>query len=260
MAGPTPASPSAWYDPSVVAGTTVTSGAVSSLNDLSGNARHVAQSSSSARPTLSTTPFPLGIASLVFDGTDDWMGTTGGAGSPDFGDLLGASDYLVACAFVPGSVATNDVNPSLNDAVWSSYGGYSALYIRQSGADVAVNTYVHDGAYRYPASGGFVVTAGEPTVALVSHTGSTGRLRVLTLDSDNEVTFTAGAASYGVGGGVTLEFGRPSSVALYADIDVGEVLFYSADPGEEGRAEVARYLSGKWLRPRWDTSRAAMSY
>lgn len=260
---PITAALSCWYDPSRAAA--LSGSGVTQLPDLSGNRRFIIASGS--LPTSSTAQFPSARRGLVFDGTDDWMGATGGTGTPtgtnapDIADLLGTTDYAVACAFIPDSVATNSVDPSLNDAVWSNFGGHCGVYLRQSGSDVAVNYYLYDGAYRYPATGGFVVSPGEPVVVVASQSGTTGRLRVLTLDSDNEVTFTGGANTHGPApSNALLELARPSSNSLYADIDLGEMLFYSTDPGDAGRASVANYLSSRWLRPRWDTARAAVTY
>lgn len=51
-------------------------GAVSQLDDLSGNGYHVTQSSAGNKPTYSATGFPGSEPGITCDGTDDWLGTS----------------------------------------------------------------------------------------------------------------------------------------------------------------------------------------
>jgi len=65
-----------WLDASVASSLTVSSNQISQWNDISGNARHMVQATTGARPANTTTV--NGLVAATFDGTDDFMACSTG--------------------------------------------------------------------------------------------------------------------------------------------------------------------------------------
>src|SRR5207253_147257 len=79
----------AWYDPSDLASITSSGGAVSQLNDKSGNARHLTQATGSLQP-ITGTRTQNGLNVIDFDGVDDYMD------SPSFSVSQPFTEFVVS--------------------------------------------------------------------------------------------------------------------------------------------------------------------
>lgn len=86
-------SPELWLDASALSSITHSSGSVSQWDDLSGNGRHVAQSTAANQPTTGTRT-QNGLNVLDFDGTNDSLISSAAASTWSF--LHNGTDYVIA--------------------------------------------------------------------------------------------------------------------------------------------------------------------
>ena len=100
---------------------------VSSLNDQTGNARHLAQATAAAQPVVSTGGLQS-RACANFDGTDDILI------GPAFSNFITVSTGYFVFAALPIAVTTNSGNAHFNDAVFGDSSQACGLYFRSEPA------------------------------------------------------------------------------------------------------------------------------
>lgn len=210
-----------WYDPSVSSSVTLSSGKVSQLNDLSGNARHMVQATSAQQPTY-TTSGRNGLNIMTFNGVENM------APSGTF-----SSTYLTMFIVVKNEyndrTATNWTNEQL-DLQNGDTG--SNIYDFQLGT--GGTNYYHwadgatNGAWHY-----FSITrplTGTNPTATIDGGGSWSNTRV----AGNTIPALS-TGRLGIGkqyGGAQPMYGQMGEIILYSDIknstDIGKVNTYLA--------------------------------
>ena len=138
-----------WHDAEFV---TLTSGAVSSWDDLSGNGRHATQTTAASRPTVDATGIN-GRPALLFDGMND---------------------YLNSVIFRSGTASRSVFMVWMAETRLTSYAAYySNGTSGSSGAFILTSTYASD-----PTMGGVVGVVeardGQPLLAEGSFAGGSG--------------------------------------------------------------------------------------
>lgn len=146
---------------------TDSSGAVSALNDQTGNARHLTQGTAANRPAVSTGG-SASRACAAFDNSNDYM--DGVAISALIANNAG---YVIASG-IPLTLDTNDTtNYPYNDVMFCDTGGYMGAFMRSGGNAVAYN---YDGTQDVAQIG--TVSANNPAVIEWRHEGGNIYVRV----------------------------------------------------------------------------------
>lgn len=207
----------AWYK--AEAGITTVTG-VSQWNDQSGNARHLAQATTTKQPAYSLAAGPNGLPALTFDGTDDFLAvaTFGLAQPATYYLLLKQISWTSGDRIFDGSTVNQGTmlqsnpgsTPDINIASGSNVGPISNLAVGAWGVMAAVFN---------GASSSVQLNLGTP------------------------VTGDSGAANPG---GLTLGADGPAAAfTLNSNIAVAEWVVYSAAHNADQRAAVVRYLMKK---------------
>lgn len=227
-----------WWDTSNAGSITESSGAVSQINDLSGNSRHLTQSNGSNQPTYTAN-------NISFDGTSDFMFNT----SPFVFDD-GSATILIVAEFpsqAGGRAFLNETN-SGNGTITNR-----ASYLRQ-GTDGGDATY-NQVEYWNNATGLLVSTKfgntayfnGGVSQYTFNDTGTVVSMRRDSVDG-------ASTGSYSRSGTTTLNrfvlgafYG--STTEQYADIDFKEMRIYTPALNSTDRNFQEACLKAKWGTP-----------
>jgi hypothetical protein len=207
-----------WYDVSQPAGVTTGTGGISSLNDLSGNGRHLAQGTSTKRPAL-TAAGQNGLDVATFDGVDDFMSVAWVRSSP----------YTIALALKvransAGSSVIVGLGPwsGLDVELYLSTGARTLTKVG-SGTVLASNIDLSDGAFASVVG----VWNGASSVQAKNGTEQTG-----------SVTARATTA---------IALGdSPDETSVNSAITVGELIVLAEAASADTRAQLNSYLRGKW--------------
>ena len=142
--------PALWLDAADLSTITIATG-VSEWRDKSGNGRHASQATASLQPSLISST-PNGLNAILFDGSDDWMGTAAGSyAAPQyfvaFRSRIASTGFntfpcLYSARTAPNSsrVGASDITSiigwSLNGNAWQNANG-DATRAQFSGRDVS---------------------------------------------------------------------------------------------------------------------------
>lgn len=117
------------------------SGAVSSLNDQSGNSRHLTDAGTAARRPAVSTAGPNSVTCADFDGSSDHLG---GAAASSF--VTASAGYMLV-SFIVDAVTANSGNPYENEPVIGDGGGFMGIYLRNTaGTPETAQAYNWDGS------------------------------------------------------------------------------------------------------------------
>ncbi|RUU23524.1 hypothetical protein EOD08_26005 [Mesorhizobium sp. M6A.T.Ca.TU.002.02.2.1] len=144
------------------------SGAVSSLNDQSGNSRHLTQATASNRPAV-TTAGPNSRACADFGSTDSLRG----AAISNF--IANNAGYMVV-SFLADTIAGSSGSYANGNPLLSDTGQFMGLFAWNSGTPKTAFAYNYDGTQDYASSA--VVNAGTAYVAEWRHEGGNVIVRV----------------------------------------------------------------------------------
>jgi hypothetical protein len=209
---------SAWYDASVTSSVTIATG-VSQWNDLSGNNRHVFQSTGNNQPAY--TGVINGKLALSFDGTNDKLETASAVTL--MGADYGMSGFCVATRNLGTTIAAQDDFSSPRP--WSWRGRWSTGIGYFHGANVLTLT---------------VPDNSDPFVGTVQQSGAGVSVRY------NGGTFaTSATAPPAVQFNKVLVVGAISSSSYYGSL-IAELIFYARELTTSERQAVERYLGKKW--------------
>ena len=192
---------------------------VGQWQDQSGNARHVAQATSTKRGTLKT-GIQNGLPVVRFDGVDDFLKATA------FTLNQPVSCFLILkkrSATEPTLHAYSDGNSAGSCEHDNGGGGGAGSGIRQ-----------------YAGSTGGSVELGTTAFAAICSVfnGASSRIRL------NDGTANTGNVGVGNPGGFTL--GATADGAATSDIDVAEILVYSGALSVSDETSARNYLNAKW--------------
>jgi len=221
--GPTPplAGYVVWYDPSDAASITSSGGAVSQLNDKSGNGRHLTQATSGFRPTTGTRT-QNGLNVLDYDGTDDFLEAAG------FTIAQPVTVFLVA--------ASDDGGDSTLQKMFDNQ-ATASFFISKT----AANTW---GANAGAAFGGPPI--GIDSVAHIHTAVFNGASSIRYVDASTGATLNGGANGLD---GVRLANARSGVAGSWWDGPIGEVLVYPSALNTTDVTTVLGYLKAKWNTP-----------
>lgn len=221
-----------WWDPSVAASVTLSSGKVSQLNDLSGNAWHMLQATATNQPTY-TTGMQNGLNGLTFSGAQHL--------TPSSTKAYGALTLFVVVRF------TNNASTGIA----FGYSGYSADFQNRNANGATPNLTWAMQAKPGP-SGTAVLKTNNASLDTAWHVAHVLR-DTTTFDPRHD----AGSAwvqptgfSNGTLSAVTnpgkLWLGTRNDLAVPYTGEMGEVLLYNAVLGSTDRTNVLNYLKAKW--------------
>jgi hypothetical protein len=201
----------AWHDASLLPG----SGTVSNWPDVSGNNRHLVQSTEAARPTLTTLN---SLPSLSFDGTNDVMT------SANYGSSLAQPKWFFAAFSLPvdAVVAADLMSSSTGDRMLfrPNWTGPNALVF--AGAVGPTPARLTQGSY-------IVGTFFSRTNSFASINGTTGAV--------------ADAGSWGISG---LRVARADDSETYLSVNFGEAMVIDGAMVATDRQKLEGYLAHKW--------------
>lgn len=207
-----------WYDVSQAAGVTTGTGGISSLNDLSGNGRHLTQATSTKRPAL-TAAGQNGLDVATFDGVDDMMSVA----------YVRSQPYTIAIAFkVRANAAGSSVFVGLGpwsglDVEFYMSTGNRTLCKVGAGAVIASNIDLSDG--NFAACIGVFNAASS--IQSKNGTEQTGTIT-------NRATTAIALGD------------SPDETSVNSPITVGELIVLAEAAGADVRAQLNSYLRGKW--------------
>jgi len=115
---------------------TLNSGNVSSLNDQSGNSRHLAQATTNQQPPTATANSRTVID---FGGVEDSLA---GAAISNF--ISNNAGYIIASAIVD-AVTTNNASSSGNDMIFCDTGGFIGFHLKNNASVYTGHAYNYDG-------------------------------------------------------------------------------------------------------------------
>jgi hypothetical protein len=197
----------AWYRYGI--GITDVAGAVSQWDDQSGNARHLLQATAGAKPTKQSD------GSILFDGTSDYLEAAFSLAQPTTIYLL-----LKTISWTPGNRYICDGNTLQSRAVIHNGATTIQSFVNGGGGSCDVS---------FAASTYGVITA--------VFDGATSALQV---DNNTEDT---GALGTGSGTGFTLGREGGGGFSVFTNIQVKEILIYSAAHDTDQRDAVKAYLA-----------------
>lgn len=217
-------SPNVWLDASD--STTITSSGspakVSEWRDKSGNARHVAQATSTNQPTTGSET-QNGLNLLTWDGNDFMTGVTGITGN------MNLTMFAVARINTTGSTRVIAMlgSQTTNNGLGFGFNGPGNFY----------NAFIWGGAESQTATNPGVNT--HRTFAVTRAAGGNIQLYV------NNVAQTANATAT-MNVTTTFNVGRSGAVTLYWGGTIGEIIVYNSVLSADNIAAVQAYLNAKW--------------
>ena len=217
-----------WWDASDTSSITASSGAVSQLNDKSGNGYHMIQGTGSRQPTTGTRT-QNGLNVLDFDG-GDWLSA---------GDVLdvgtGGITTFIVCKFD----GTGDGSPGGKNNLGSLNGRYG--FVRSSGT---MYGFCQDGSSESASKAESSTSARVLTLRWARSGGG----KALYFDGVSQATNTSsGATSYNTSNAWCL--GTYDSGSFNLDGWIGEAIHYTTDLSDADRQTVESYLRTKWGTP-----------
>jgi len=228
-----------WLDASDSSSVTLTSGAVSQWNDLSGNNRHATQGTANNRPAYSATVNGRNV--ITFDGVNDCL-FSGLASSAITGYVTMFCVCRPSSSWTASGTANYKSPLMARNADGSAAWGLTFYFDQSLGAGrLALNIMWRGAGYNY--SGGSKVDLG--TVSLLC-----GRLSSSDSDRRNCGSSNAWPNSYTAGtGGASNRFltiGADDNQLRYWTDYVCEVLVYSRSLTTAEVLSIESYLIGKW--------------
>lgn len=198
-------------------------------DDKSGNARHMTQATSGARPKLKLA-IVNGLPVVRFDGVDDLLGGVA------YSNFVTNTTYCAYTVF-NASVVNSDLGVGSirnNDPTWSSAPtAYLGQVLRSSGTVWAQN---YAGAEEAVS---LAHTAGTWYAVRQRHAG--GRLYLMRSGGGTEVSIvSANTANLSF----PMQFGKSPSNWLQGDL--AEIFFYNVDPSAGDQAGIEAYLSSRY--------------
>lgn len=257
----------AWYDASDAStlfnatsgGSLVAAdGSVARWEDKSGNGRHLTQSTSGSRP-LRKTGVQNGLATLRFDGSDDFLSVPSSTAAFTF---LHDGDHTIFMVFkvnVPSSSRRRLLDTCIDNGSPSGNKGMSIAYFNDfgsatpyskmgqlvvnTGGAVRVNSYTGDNSY--PNNTACVLTIkGDPANATDADRATfynNGTARAETPASEG-ASLPSGSASFDL----TVFTSGGSTGRTYAAGDLCEMALYNSALSDADRTAVESYLIAKW--------------
>lgn len=217
-----------YYDFSNASSITLVSGAVSQINDLSGNGRHLTQTTAANRPTIATAD-QNGLDTGVFDGSNDYLNCAAFSLS-----TTAASIYAV---FKYGGTA---------DKVLLTFGedsnGKLRTFYSNTGGNMENGTY-NGGSNSVRSSN---QTGYNAWAHINAATGTTPFTELFNATRNANIGFAGGNLNaitnpyIGLGG---------ANFGYNANIRIGEVLFYSTEHNTTDQDSIMSYLKTKWGTP-----------
>ena len=243
----------AWYDPSDTTSITSSSGAVSQINDKSGNGYNLVQATSAYKPTTGTrTINSLNVLDFTSDSTyisnnttSNWTFMSNTSGSSIFVvfklDTLGKRNFIYNTGYNPiGELSTGTYFSSLITSGYVDHllgdgaGNYNFLNRPSSGYAASTNYYV--------------TVLGDPGNATAANRSKI-YINTGSVLATNTQTATAGTAApvRGFTLGATYD-GSSGGPYITGAIDgvIGEVIMYTGVLSGADQTTVKNYLATKW--------------
>ncbi len=219
----------AQYDFSNAGSITLVSSAVSQINDLSGNGRHLTQTTAANRPTIATAD-QNGLDTGVFDGTNDYLNIANFA-------ISSTTAFSLYGVFKYGGTA---------EKVLFTFGEDSNGKLRTFFSNASGN--MENGIYN---GGSNSVRSSNQTgynawAHINAATGTTPFTELFNGTRNANIGFAGGSLTaitnpyIGLGG---------ANFGYNANIRIGEVLFYSTEHNTTDQDIIMSYLKTKWGTP-----------
>lgn len=208
-----------WLDTSASGGIVEATGGISQITDLSGNARHLTQATSTKRPAK-VTDGTSGRTMARFDGVDDTLSVSWTFGQP----------FTAYAVFKMRGVIT----PSGMIVAFHNWATTATGFYRSGG-----NVAAWGGSANIASAIAFTNNQNEVWTAIFNGVSSKfGRRGSITTGSG------------GTGGGINVTLGAaPDAGGAYTDVDFGELLVFTSAHGTTDCDAVNAYLKSKWGTP-----------
>jgi hypothetical protein len=226
---------SLWLDASDTTSITESGGAVSQINDLSGNARHFTQATGADQPTTGSVTIG-GLNALSFDGSSDQLKSSSTS-------LVNASDGTFTLFVVALPDVVNVTQTIMNADPEASARPPQFLLIASTASATGIRISNFAGSLS-------VVQPSKSSVS--SGVASVFSSRLSTSDYFIAVNGTRGTALSAAGGATAaskvVSIGRDpvGSPGRPFDGAIGEVIVYAASLSDADMGEVETYLTSKW--------------
>jgi len=160
-----------------------------------------------------------GKAALYFGGVDEALQTLGLWTMADAG--IADGDWCVIAAFKPIALDSNSATVYANDTVWNTTAGYQGIYMK-SAPDIRL--YNYDGSSDVTTAESVVV--GTPIISTSYQTGGNIYHQI------NNETPQSVASGNNAGGTQTFRVAYSASGAVYTELDLYSLEFYSSKPSD----------------------------
>jgi hypothetical protein len=218
-------------------GVTLVSGKVSQWNDQSGNGRNFGQATADARPTYVSSA-QSGKPGISFDGTDDVL--EGASGAILTSSLMTAAAGSVYAAAKVRVIHSNDANKYNNEAIIGDITptGNWGIRFRSVPEYIAQHWDGADKGAVLGAGSGMATSVAKVFTRVHDGVNATGRI-----DEGTRVQDAAGnmQATNGV-----VKMGTDYNGTSFLDVEVYEVLSYSAAHSVADQDSVVKYLRAFW--------------
>jgi hypothetical protein len=221
-----------WYDASVASSITLNGSTVSQWNDLSGNNRHLTQSTALQQPGYNATG-QNGKGVLTFDGTNQRIFTTAGGAS--------GVDNVSLFAVIYHAAGGANEDTAFGIGVSGAIRRVRSMYRSVNATTMGISTWANDiatSAYSVDIGGGYHVFSILQTNRTVQ-IGRDGTRTTYTVGSD---TLTVNSNNVFVGGVDTTSDGGNRRI----EGSIAECIAYYVDIGATAAQRVERYLGAKW--------------
>jgi hypothetical protein len=244
------------YDATTGGSLVAADGGVARWQDISGNARHVTQGTSSARPVRKT-GIQNGLAVVRFDGSDDFISVASSTATFKF---LHGSDHTLFFVVKPRALNTREFlfetgplgspvgdNGALGASCYFNTTG-SVVHYSRAGTTPEVSNLTSTSAVA--AGTCYVVSiVGQPsngTASLRSAIRINGGAAIANNTQTDSVSSSNARLDLTFGRGVGYNFDGSVEYDEYSDFDYCEVVMYNAALSDTNRAAVESYLTSKW--------------
>jgi hypothetical protein len=231
-------------------------GAVARWEDISGNARHVTQGTSSARPVRKT-GIQNGLAVVRFDGSNDFMSVASSTATFKF---LHGSDHTLFFVVKPRALNTREFlfetgpfgSPSGDGGALGACCLFNTtgtvLHYSRAGVTAEVSNLTS--ASTVAAGTCYVVSiVAQPsngTASLRSSIRINGGAAIANNTQSDSVSSSNARIDLTFGRGIGYQGDGSTEYNDYSDLDYCEVVIYNAALSDTDRAAVESYLTTKW--------------
>ena len=232
----------AWWDASDASTITESSGAVSQIDDKSGNNYHLTQSTGASQPSL-VSGAQNGLSVLRFDGTDDSFDAA------DFADLAAGEAITVICVAKRAGTGSTHTLIAKFDSVSGNHLSEDGWSFRLNAGDKLNFVASRDASYTQVISSATVSAAATSVLSFKTTSGSLTSSSSLYKNGQIVSSSSTGTVETLDNSTYPVVIGRldyQGAAYDFWDGDICEILVYDSALSDADREAVEDYLMTKW--------------